>query len=97
MGCLDRADGGETWLGSRRTDQLSERAKARLRRDRIGFIFQSFHLMDELTAQENVELPMLLAGCGSPAARRRASTLLEEGDLRPPRNGSILVPGSGKG
>jgi putative ABC transport system ATP-binding protein len=78
LGCLDRPSGGQTWLGPRRTDRLSERAKARLRRDRIGFVFQSFHLMDELTAQENVELPMLLAGHGSAPAHRRATTLLEQ-------------------
>jgi ABC-type lipoprotein export system ATPase subunit len=78
LGCLDRPSGGELWLGQRRIDRLSERAKARLRRDRIGFVFQAFHLMDELTARENVELPALLAGHGSAAARRRATTLLEQ-------------------
>ena len=43
-------------------DQLSEKALARLRRRAIGFVFQAFHLMEELTAVENVELPALLAG-----------------------------------
>ena len=42
---------------------MSERARARLRQDAIGFVFQAFHLMDELTAVENVELPALLACC----------------------------------
>jgi putative ABC transport system ATP-binding protein len=41
---------------------MSERALARLRQDSVGFVFQAFHLMDELTAVENVELPALLAG-----------------------------------
>jgi putative ABC transport system ATP-binding protein len=78
LGCLDRPSAGWTWLGLRRTDHLSERAKARLRRDRIGFVFQSFHLMEELTARENIELPLLLAGRGPAAARRSATALLDE-------------------
>ena len=52
---------------------MSERALARLRRDAVGFVFQAFHLMDELTAAENVELPALLAGRSPRAARRRAA------------------------
>ena len=56
---------------------MSERALARLRRDAVGFVFQAFHLMDELTAVENVELPALLAGRSPRAARRRAEELLE--------------------
>ena len=77
LGGLDRASGGELWLAGQRIDQLGERALARLRRDKIGFIFQAFHLMDELTAVENVELPALLAGRSPRAARRRAEELLE--------------------
>ena len=62
LGGLDRPSAGEVWLDGRRIDQLSEKALARLRRRAIGFVFQAFHLMDELTAVENVELPALLAG-----------------------------------
>jgi putative ABC transport system ATP-binding protein len=57
---------------------LSERALAEMRRREVGFVFQAFHLMDELTARENVELPALLAGRSPAAARRRASDLLEQ-------------------
>jgi ABC-type lipoprotein export system ATPase subunit len=78
LGGLDRPSAGELWLDSRRIDQLSEKALARLRRDAIGFVFQAFHLMDELTAAENVELPALLAGTSPRAARRRALRLLEQ-------------------
>ncbi len=53
---------------------MGERAKARLRLNRIGFVFQAFHLMDELTALENVELPVLLAGQSAAKARRHATT-----------------------
>ncbi|MGA8459842.1 MAG: ABC transporter ATP-binding protein [Streptosporangiaceae bacterium] len=77
LGGLDRSSGGELWLDGGRIDQLGERALARLRRDKIGFIFQAFHLMDELTAAENVELPALLAGRSARSARRRAAELLD--------------------
>jgi putative ABC transport system ATP-binding protein len=78
LGGLDRPTAGELWLNGRRIDQLSERALAQLRRHEVGFVFQAFHLMDELTAQENVELPALLAGRSPRAARRRARQLLEQ-------------------
>ena len=74
---LDRPTGGEIWLAGRPVDQMGERALARLRREAVGFVFQAFHLMDELTAVENVELPALLAGRSPRAARRRATQLLE--------------------
>jgi putative ABC transport system ATP-binding protein len=77
LGGLERPSAGEVWLAGRRIDQLSERALARMRRQAIGFVFQAFHLMDELTAVENVELPALLAGRSPRAARRRAEELLE--------------------
>jgi len=77
LGGLERPSTGEVWVAGRRVDQLSEKALARLRRQAIGFVFQAFHLMEELTAVENVELPALLAGRSPRAARRRAAELLE--------------------
>jgi ABC-type lipoprotein export system ATPase subunit len=77
MGGLDRPTAGEIWLGGQRLNQLSERGLARLRRDAAGFVFQAFHLMDELTAVENVELPALLAGRAPRVARKKATELLE--------------------
>jgi ABC-type lipoprotein export system ATPase subunit len=77
LGGLERPSAGEVWLAGRRIDELSEKALARLRRHAIGFVFQAFHLMDELTAVENIELPALLAGGPPRAARRRAAELLE--------------------
>jgi ABC-type lipoprotein export system ATPase subunit len=77
LGGLDRPTSGEIWLGRQEVTEMSERQLARLRRESIGFVFQSFHLMDELTAVENVELPALLAGRSPRAARRRAEELLE--------------------
>jgi ABC-type lipoprotein export system ATPase subunit len=77
LGGLDRPTAGELVLAGRRVDQLSEQALAQLRRHEVGFVFQAYHLMGELTAQENVELPALLAGRAPRAARRRAQELLE--------------------
>lgn len=77
IGGLDRPTSGEVWVEGRRIDTASERARARLRRDHVGFVFQDFHLMDELTAVENVELPALLAGTPSGRARQAARALLD--------------------
>jgi putative ABC transport system ATP-binding protein len=76
LGGLDRPTAGEVWLADRRINQLKERDLARIRRSDVGFVFQAFHLMDELTAVENVELSALLAGLGAHDARRRATDLL---------------------
>jgi ABC-type lipoprotein export system ATPase subunit len=78
LGGLDRPSGGEVSLNGRRIDNLSEKALARMRRSDVGFVFQAFHLMEELTAVENVELAALLAGRSPRAARRRAEELLEQ-------------------
>jgi putative ABC transport system ATP-binding protein len=77
LGGLDRPTAGELLLAGRRIDQLSEQALAQLRRHEVGFVFQAYHLMEELTAQENIELPALLAGRTPREARRRAHELLE--------------------
>jgi len=78
LGGLDRPTSGDLFFRDRRVDQLSERALAELRRREIGFVFQAFQLLDELTAQENVELPALLARSSPRQARRRARQLLEQ-------------------
>src|SRR3984885_8289851 len=78
LGGLDRPTAGEIWLDGQDITRMSERALARLGGDPIGFVFQAFHLMDELTAVENVELPALLAGRSPRATRRRAVGLLEQ-------------------
>ena len=77
LGGLERPDAGELYLGGERVDGLSETAWAVRRRSRLGFVFQAFHLVDELTSVENVELPALLLGASRRDARRRAMELLE--------------------
>lgn len=78
LGGLDRPTGGDVLLNGRRIDNISERALARMRRQSVGFVFQAFQLIDELTAAENVELPALLAGSSPRTAKRRAASLLEQ-------------------
>jgi putative ABC transport system ATP-binding protein len=78
LGGLDRPSAGELWLAGKRIDRLSERGLAQFRRHDVGFVFQAFHLMDELTARENVELPALLARRSPREARRRATQLLDQ-------------------
>ena len=62
LGLLDKPSAGEYWLNQTATSQLSEEALATLRRQHIGFVFQSYHLIPRLTARENIELPLILAG-----------------------------------
>ncbi|KXX64507.1 ABC transporter ATP-binding protein [Marichromatium gracile] len=68
LGLLDRPDQGRYRLDDIETTGLDEEARAALRGSRIGFVFQSFHLIPRLSAAENVELPLMLAGV-APAAR----------------------------
>jgi putative ABC transport system ATP-binding protein len=78
LGGLERPSDGQVWLAGERIDTASERALARLRRQSVGFVFQAFHLIEELSALENVELPVLLAGSSPRAARQRAHLLLDQ-------------------
>ncbi len=78
LGGLERPTAGTLWLGGDQIDRMPEAGLARLRRRAVGFVFQAFHLVDELTALENVELPTLLAGGSPSAARDRATELLEQ-------------------
>jgi putative ABC transport system ATP-binding protein len=70
---LDRPSTGEIRLGGERLDVLDEEARARLRRRLVGFVFQSFHLLPALNAEENVMLPLELEGRSDAAARARAA------------------------
>jgi putative ABC transport system ATP-binding protein len=72
-----RPDDGEVWFAGRRIDQLGERDRTLLRRDRFGFVFQFGQLVPELPAIENVMLPLLLAGTRRLAARERAALLFD--------------------
>ena len=69
LGLLDRPDSGRYWLDGVEAAGLEEEARSRLRAEKIGFVFQAFHLIPRLNAWENVELPLVLAGM-EPAQRR---------------------------
>jgi putative ABC transport system ATP-binding protein len=77
LGALETPTGGEISLGGERYDGLSDNGLTRLRRDRIGFVFQFFNLLPALTAAENVVLPALIAGRRDDAVRERAGDLLD--------------------
>lgn len=70
LGLLDRPDGGVYLLDNQKVSDLDEDELARVRRHHIGFVFQFFHLVPRLTAAENIELPLLLAGV-DPGLRRQ--------------------------
>jgi putative ABC transport system ATP-binding protein len=78
LGGLDRPTAGEVHLGGRRVDQLSEANWALLRRREVGFVFQFFNLIANLTVADNVELPGLLAGLSPREARGRRRELLDD-------------------
>jgi putative ABC transport system ATP-binding protein len=77
LGLLDRPNGGHYWLDEINTTSLAEEQRAAVRRNKIGFVFQSFHLVPRLTAEENVELPMTLAGIEPDERKQRVHAALE--------------------
>jgi putative ABC transport system ATP-binding protein len=77
LGLLDRPDGGRVLLDGRPVEGIGEEERADLRRDRLGFVFQTFSLVPVLTAAENVAWPMALRGVPEAEARRRSTALLE--------------------
>jgi putative ABC transport system ATP-binding protein len=83
LGLLDRPTGGTVRIEGRDAGTLSDRERTLLRRDRLGFVFQFFNLLDLLTAAENVALPLYLAGAPRAVADARARLLLEQVGLTP--------------
>lgn len=78
VGMIDKPDGGEYWFSGTQIAGYSEKQRANLRKNNIGFIFQSFNLVNELTVFENVELPLLYTGIGSVERKQKVETLLEQ-------------------
>ncbi len=77
LGCLDRPDSGEYLLAGEPVESLDGDALARVRNQRIGFVFQQFNLLPRTSALENVELPMVYAGVSTAERQRRAREALE--------------------
>ena len=78
IGGLDRPTIGEIVVTDVRVDRLSESGAARFRRATVGYVFQLFHLLDDLTVKDNVAIPALLAGVGRAQAADRAEELLNQ-------------------
>ena len=81
IGLLDRPDIGRYELDGQDVTSLSEIEQARVRREKIGFVFQSFHLIPRLTAAENIELPLILEGVSPGRRKLRVKEALLEFDL----------------
>lgn len=77
IGCLDVADGGEYLLDGQAIEQYSERELAKIRNRKIGFIFQNFNLIQRMTAEENVELPLIYQGVRAAERKSRVRDALE--------------------
>ncbi len=77
MGCLDTADTGTYILDGQEIDAYSERELARIRNRKIGFVFQNFNLLSRLTAEQNVELPLIYQHLGYAERQRRVEAALE--------------------
>ena len=78
LGLLDRPNAGTYRLEGRDVTTLSAEEQARVRSERIGFVFQSFHLVPRLTAAENIALPMTLAGIGPTEREARVAQALQD-------------------
>ena len=81
IGCLDTADEGEYILDGISIEQYTETELARIRNRKIGFIFQNFNLLPKLTAEENVELPLIYQGIGHNERKKRVREALERVEL----------------
>jgi putative ABC transport system ATP-binding protein len=77
LGLLDRPTSGEYLLDGGNVSALSDEQQARVRSEKIGFVFQSFHLVPRLTAAQNIELPMMLAGIPLEQRKQRVAKLIE--------------------
>lgn len=78
LGLLDRPTAGDVQVEGRSVGKLSDKELARLRLERMGFVFQAFHLLPRATARANVELPLRLAGVGRSERKARAEELLRQ-------------------
>jgi lipoprotein-releasing system ATP-binding protein len=82
-GLLEKPDGGNVFIDGRDASALSDGERTAIRRDSIGFVYQSHHLLGEFTALENVMLPQMIAGVPRRVAQQRALALLDSLGLGP--------------
>jgi putative ABC transport system ATP-binding protein len=85
-GMLDNPTNGEYYFMDEEVSKYSEKKRANLRKGNIGFVFQSFNLIDELTVFENIELPLLYLGVSTAKRKRIVNEMLEQLELIPRKN-----------
>ncbi|MGD1986085.1 MAG: ABC transporter ATP-binding protein [Desulfobacterales bacterium] len=85
-GMLDNPTNGEYYFMGEEVSKYSEKKRAHLRKGNIGFVFQSFNLIDELTVFENIELPLLYLGVSTAERKRIVNEMLEQLELIPRKN-----------
>jgi len=78
LGLLDNPSGGNYYFNDTEVSGMNERQRAKLRKRNIGFVFQSFNLIDELNVQENVELPLIYLGMPASQRKKRVEEVLEK-------------------
>lgn len=78
LGLIDNPDGGKYWFLDEEVSSYSERQRAEMRKNNIGFVFQSFNLIDELTVYENVELPLIYTKTPAADRRKKVEAVLEK-------------------
>jgi len=81
LGLLDNPSDGELYFLEKEVSGFSERQRAQLRKENIGFVFQSFNLIDELTVHENVELPLLYLGVNTADRKTKVNEALERMEI----------------
>lgn len=81
IGLLDNPTDGELHLLDQEVSKYSERQRTNLRKGNIGFVFQSFNLIDELTVYENIELPLLYQGVSGSERKKRVNEVLEQTEI----------------
>ncbi len=86
LGMIDQPSSGDYLFFDEEVSGYSERQRANLRKNNIGFVFQSFNLIDELTVYENVELPLLYLGYSSAERKKRVSEALEQMEIMARKN-----------
>jgi putative ABC transport system ATP-binding protein len=86
LGLLDNPNEGEYYFLEHEVSKFSEKKRANLRKRNIGFVFQSFNLIDELTVYENVELPLLYLKVSASERKRKVNEVLERMQLIPRKN-----------
>lgn len=81
LGLIDNPDGGKYWFLDEEVSSYSERQRANLRKENIGFVFQSFNLIDELTVYENVELPLIYTKTPGSERKTKVQAVLDKMDM----------------